>query len=1031
MIGLLFVSLADTPSVMSVNFAFSCFVNPRALHPKILIIIFVGVCALLPFSVSAQDRCGTVAYTEKLLEQKILLERNDQFENWLKEKSLKFRKGTQERTQTSTYQVPIVVHVVHNGEPLGVGTNLSDAQVLSQISVLNKDFKRLNSDASQTPAEFLPVAGSLDIEFVLAKRTPEGLPTTGIVRVQGSKTEWTVNDNYTLKSQSYWPSENYLNIWVCNITDYLGYAQFPVSSLPGLENSSNNSLTDGVVIFYKAFGSVDDGAFTLDSRYNKGRTTTHEMGHFFGLRHIWGDDNNSCGGSGDYVDDTPDQAGSSTGCPSHPKTTCSVHAMFQNFLDYTNDACMNIFTQGQINRMITVLENSPRRVSLLTSPALLDPLPVANDLGIKEILSPVASECNPVVTPSIEIRNYGNNTITSARLRFRVNGAIVETKDVVLNLAPLASTTVNFLPFNFNSGTSTALFEILLTNTVSDGNAVDNTRSVSVVIAQTINLPFSQIFNSLPSGWRIQNPDQGITWSIKTAPKESPTNQAIYLNFYDYEDHLGEVDIFTTPLFNLSAAPEAVLFFDVAHARFQSSQDRLQVYVLTDCNANVFEGTLVYDKAGSALATTTSSSSAFTPGSAAQWRKETVNLTAFIGQPNVQLAFVGINDWGNNLYIDNVLMQTSPVEDIALNAVSPSILSCKTNPDITINVSNEGTIPIQSFDVNLSVNGGTIVIAVSDINLLSGNNIDITLPSVLLQEGSNTLVVELTNPNGGSDVNLSNNTKTVKPVVNAAEDRIPYRENFDAGFLNQWTIVNPENGMLWTTTATSGGFGTSANFKAFENATIGDESWLISPVLDFSRATQASLQFNTSYALNGTKYERLRVLYSEDCGTTFNNTPIFNKSGTQLTDNERTTAWAPVDAGDWVGEFIALNTLVGKTELRFAFVITNANGNNFYLDNIDFLNSTTPSPYVGTKLYAIYQKNSMNEFYITFNLPERQTVGYQVVDMMGRQLVAGDIVDVVNQTFPVQLADGTSSGIYIVRLKIGQQYYATKIYLSR
>src|SRR5690606_35748082 len=106
----------------------------------------------------------------------------------------------------ATYQIPVVVHIIHNG--LSHATNISDEQVLSQINVLNKDFNRLNDDANQTPAQFLSVAGSLDIEFVLARQTPEGLPTDGIVRVQGTKTSWLISNNYELKSLSYWPAED-------------------------------------------------------------------------------------------------------------------------------------------------------------------------------------------------------------------------------------------------------------------------------------------------------------------------------------------------------------------------------------------------------------------------------------------------------------------------------------------------------------------------------------------------------------------------------------------------------------------------------------------------------------------------------------------------------------------------------------------------------------------------------------------------------------------------------------------------------
>ena len=266
----------------------------RSLKPLFQGISLTVLLAIGPHLVVSQDRCGTVEYTETLKKRNTLFENTDQFEKWLlqKQKARASHIGAQ-RTK-STYQVPVVVHIIHNGEAIGTGSNISEAQIQSQLSVLNKDFKRLNTDAGNTPTEFLPVAGAFDIEFVFAKQSPEGLATNGIVRVKGTKTGWAMNDNYTLKSLSYWPAEDYLNIWVTNLTDVLGYAQFPVSGLPGLENSSTNRLTDGVVISYSVFGSIDDGAFNLQANFRKGRTTTHEIGHFFGLRHIWGDDSGAC-----------------------------------------------------------------------------------------------------------------------------------------------------------------------------------------------------------------------------------------------------------------------------------------------------------------------------------------------------------------------------------------------------------------------------------------------------------------------------------------------------------------------------------------------------------------------------------------------------------------------------------------------------------------------------------------------------------------------------------------------------------------
>ena len=306
----------------------------------------------------------------------------------------------------------------------------------------------MNSDASSTPPEFQSVAGSLDIEFVLARQDPEGLATTGIVRVQGTQTSWSINDNYELKSLSYWPAEDYLNIWVCNLTGVLGYSQFPVSGLPGLENSSDNRLTDGVVITYNAFGSNDDGPFNLLNKYGKGRTTTHEVGHFFGLRHIWGDDDGQCDGT-DYVSDTPNQSGESTGCPTAPLVSCGVTSMYQNFLDYTDDACMNLFTVEQVGRMTTVLENSPRRASLLSSHGLSNPLPVANDLGIREVISPLDGECTSLVTPIIEVRNYGSNLVSSTRVTLNIDGVLDRDKRFYVH-SPLRSSVNNIKFFTYS-----------------------------------------------------------------------------------------------------------------------------------------------------------------------------------------------------------------------------------------------------------------------------------------------------------------------------------------------------------------------------------------------------------------------------------------------------------------------------------------------------------------------------------------------------------------------------------------------------
>ncbi len=270
------------------------------------------------------------------------------------------------RVTLEVLTIPIVVHIVHNGEAVGVGRNLSQAQVKAQIETLNEDFRRkpgtpgFNDD---------PRGADIEIEFCLAQLNQQGSPMAepGIDRYNGNRTTWTRNDiENVLKPSTIWDPDKYFNIWVLDFdasAQLLGYAQFPsMSTLAGIPDNSPRN-TDGVVIAYRSFGNALKGNFpVMQAPYNQGRTLTHETGHWLGLRHIWGDAN--CGN--DFVDDTPPQASESRGCQVG-RTSCGAVNMVQNYMDYSDDACFNIFTKGQKSRMRTVMDISPRRNSLTTS----------------------------------------------------------------------------------------------------------------------------------------------------------------------------------------------------------------------------------------------------------------------------------------------------------------------------------------------------------------------------------------------------------------------------------------------------------------------------------------------------------------------------------------------------------------------------------------------------------------------------------------------------------------------------------------
>ncbi len=263
--------------------------------------------------------------------------------------------------RTGCTQIPVVVHVVYRT----AAENISDAQIQSQIEVLNADYRATNPDRSSTPSVFAPLIGDARVTFKLADVDPAGKPTDGITRTSTSNSSFT-SDTDNVKSTSTggadpWPADKYLNIWTCgNLRNtaglaLLGYAQFP----------GGPAATDGVVILHSAFGTTGTAA----APFNLGRTATHEIGHWLNLRHIWGDDGTGCTGD-DFVADTPNAGGPNYGTPTFPHVSCGNGPngdLFMNYMDYVDDAAMFMFTQGQVARMQAALDG-PRSSIGVTGP---------------------------------------------------------------------------------------------------------------------------------------------------------------------------------------------------------------------------------------------------------------------------------------------------------------------------------------------------------------------------------------------------------------------------------------------------------------------------------------------------------------------------------------------------------------------------------------------------------------------------------------------------------------------------------------
>lgn len=976
--------------------------------------IFVLLALLLPGILLGQ-RCALENLDALKLQRNPKRETKTQFEEWLKTKSIK-KTSANGRTQ-ATYTIPVVVHVIHNGQAVGAGMNISDAQINSQISVLNKDFQRLNADANQTPADFLSKAGSMSIEFVLARQDEYGNAFNGIRRVNGGQSVWELYDDTELKSKSYMPSDRFLNIWVTNIgSNFLGYAFFPVSGLAGLNDSPEDPFTDGIVIDYTAFGSIDDGPFTLDPDFNKGRTLTHEMGHFLGLRHIWGDAN-SCSAT-DYVTDTPPQNGSTSGCPSHPATECSGSKMFQNFLDYTNDQCMNLFTVGQVNRMSTVLENSVRRESLLTSPAAQFPGTIAFDLGIVKIESPTELECSGSISPKIEIANLGTTTITQAKIQLKIGGSVVQVKTESLSLGHQQSAVITFNNQNLTAGNSFNFeFKILEVNGLTvDDIVTNNTVSITTAAAQNASLPFTETFDSGLNLWSLVNKDNLTGWlatPLATGGKSS------FIDLHSYENE-GATDFMYSPVFDLSNETTALLKFEYAHAPFPGTTgDGLYVLATAGCNEVAQSATALVSMEGSALATTNSSTSYFIPD-AGDWKVKYVSLNQFLGASKFRLAFKSRNGYGNNVYIDNVEIITDNFTDLALTAVvEPTHAVCENTVQPKIQAANQGSTLITSVKVVVREGTSEILNQTLSTTINPGEVQTLQLAPILLQAGVNALSFEVSVP-ATTDQNTSNNIVQYPIAVTTGTLAVPLRMNEAASL-----VLIPNDEISWEEAATN--FGSSWRLPAFNHGSIGAEAWMASPPIDFSFAEKAGIGFDYSYGIRVPNSERLTFYASTNCGQTLTNT-LWASDLDNIATNISNTSWQPFDANDWQREFFSANTLAGAESVIFYVKAENQGRNNVYLDNIELYVSDDEPTEEFPGSYAIYRDADTNDTKITFNLVDKAEVEIQLYTMQGHLVVREVLPNTLNQTYTLQ--DSLAPGIYVFRIRIDNTWKA-KRYLMR
>lgn len=583
----------------------------------------------------------------------------------------------------ATTIVPVVVHVCHwNGQG-----NISKAQILDGIRIMNEDFQRRNPDTTNTRSQFKAFAGKPDIEFRLARIDPNGNCTEGITR---NETPLTNNAGDAVKAVSYWQASKYFNIWLVNSIDnsggsgvILGYAQFP---------GYGPWNTYGLVCRHDQFGTI--GTSSAD-----GRTATHEVGHCFGLLHTFqGGCAGNCSSSGDYVCDTPPTSAATYGC-NKSQNTCSndwqgpdpwnnvnMEDQIENYMSY--DACQNMFTLDQAGRMAQTIANSSTLTNLVSNSNLIQ---TGTQNGAP----------NPICKPIADFVWNKEMICEGKKVNFQdqsYNGPVTTWSWSFPGGTPSTS------PDSFPTVTYNTPGQHNVTLTVSnsagnDSKTVQKLILVSSNTAQKGAWQYTEGFentSAFANDWIIVNPGGSPKWEISTTVGASNSAQSMWIN--NHVNQVGEIEQAISPSVDLTAfGGGAEMKFKVAYRqKTASDKDDLRIYYSTDCGDN---WTLWWIRNGANLSTAAANSGYFIP-TQQEWVEHTVDFSSIANRTNVRFMFQWTCDGGGNVYIDDInLGGTNGINDVSA-----------INGDIKVYPNPAEDITYVEFDLKDNVTNGNIKI---------------------------------------------------------------------------------------------------------------------------------------------------------------------------------------------------------------------------------------------------------------------------------------------------------------------------------